>query len=217
MSAPVPSAEPKALRLIATLGIAGLLSGLALVGIYELTLPTITANRARALREAVFQVVPGASSMQKLTGDPLAVSEEGEGVFAAYDDAGDLLGYAIPSEGSGFQDKISILYGFDPGERVIVGMAVLESRETPGLGDKIYKDDAFQENFEALAVEPQVVAVKKGEKSAPNQVDCITGATISSKAVVAIINAGNERWLGALPASGNEPPAPAPQGDDDVQ
>jgi electron transport complex protein RnfG len=47
-------------------------------------------------------------------------------------------------------------------------------------------------------VDPEIVAVKKGTKTQPNQVDAITGATISSKAVVRIINEANQRWLERL-------------------
>ena len=43
-------AAPSSLRLIMTLAIAGLVSGVAIIGIYESTLPTITANKARELR-----------------------------------------------------------------------------------------------------------------------------------------------------------------------
>jgi electron transport complex protein RnfG len=80
-------------------------------------------------------------------------------------------------------------------------MAVLESRETPGLGDKIYKDADFVASFDGLAVDPEIRAVKKGKKAASNEIDAITGATISSKAVVRIMNEANARWLERLPAS----------------
>ena len=50
---------PSSIRLVLTLAIAGLISGIAIIGIYESTLPTITANKARELREAVFKVLPG--------------------------------------------------------------------------------------------------------------------------------------------------------------
>jgi electron transport complex protein RnfG len=105
---------------------------------------------------------------------------------------------AITGEGPGFQDIIGLLYGYLPDKRVIVGMEVLESRETPGLGDKIYKDADFIANFLELAIDPTIVMVKKGRKSAPNEVDAISGATISSKAVVRIINESNEKWLEKL-------------------
>ncbi|MDM8563639.1 FMN-binding protein [Candidatus Marithioploca araucensis] len=119
-------------------------------------------------------------------------------LYGGYNNQGNLIGYAIPAEGPGFQDTIRILYGYKVEQRQVVGMEVLESRETPGLGDKIYKDADFQENFVALEVEPTIVLVKKGAKSAPNEVDAITGATISSKAIVKIINKANERWLKRL-------------------
>ena len=79
---------------------------------------------------------------------------------------------------------------------------------TPGTGGKTWVQGDFDgdgdvdfADFNDLAIDPAIVAVKKGRKSAPNEVDAITGATISSKAVVRIINQGNDRWLPRL-----EPP-----------
>jgi electron transport complex protein RnfG len=71
----------------------------------------------------------------------------------------------------------------------------LESKETPGLGDKIIKDAAFLSNFEALAIQPKIIAVKNGEKTEPHQVEAITGATISSKAIVRLLHNGLDDWL----------------------
>jgi electron transport complex protein RnfG len=198
--------DPSSARLILTLSLAGFFSGLVLVGVYELTLPTITANKARELREAVFRVLPGVARMEPMawvneTLQPAeGESEESEipTVYAGYDEQDALVGYAVPGEGPGFQDTIRLLYGYQPDKRLIVGMEVLDSRETPGLGDKIFKDPAFRENFNALAVDPEVVPVKTGTKTEPNQVDTITGATISSKAVVTIINTTNQQWLSRL-------------------
>ncbi len=196
--------EPSLIKLILTLSIAGLLSGVAIVGIYEITLPTITAYKAKMLRESVFKVLPGVRKIEKLRYHEgrleASTSEENDDqmIYAGYDNEDRLIGYAITAEGAGFQDNIRILYGYLPDKRLIVGMAVLESRETPGLGDKIYKDADFQENFKQLAVEPTISLVKKGSKSAPNQVDAISGATISSKAIVKILNKANEKWVARL-------------------
>jgi electron transport complex protein RnfG len=196
--------EPSSLRLVATLGLAGLLSGLIIVSVYEATLPAIEAYKAKVLREAVFKVLPGVERMQRMVyeDDQLVASDDetkaDDALFAGYDADGTLVGYAIPTAGPGFQDIIRVLYGYLPDKRQVSGMEVLESRETPGLGDKIYKDLAFVANFDALAVDPEIVAVKKGTKTQPNQVDAITGATISSKAVVRIINEANRRWLERL-------------------
>jgi electron transport complex protein RnfG len=66
-------------------------------------------------------------------------------------------------------------------------MKVLESKETPGLGDKIFKDMDFVTGFQG--VETPIVGVKQGAATgAENEVDMITGATISSRTVIGIIN-----------------------------
>ncbi|MDY7108062.1 MAG: FMN-binding protein [Planctomycetota bacterium] len=206
--------EPGSLRLVFTLALAGMLSGLAVAGVYQITKPIIDANKARALREAVFEVVPGSAQLQRLafrdgrlvplgrdetTTDPV--------LYAGYDAEDNFLGYAIDGSGPGYQDIIHLIYGYDPQRRRVIGMQVLESRETPGLGDRIYRDEAFVAQFSSLAVEPAITVVKE-ESEAPNAVDAITGATISSKAVIEIINAANGRWLDRLPPAGAEPPAP---------
>ena len=138
------AAQPSSLRLVMTLAIAGLVSGVAIIGIYESTLPTITANKARELREAVFKVLPGVSRMQALVyrdGRIIVVPEPEKDepvVYGGYDEQGDFVGYAMPGAGPGFQDTIALLYGYLPRDKKVVGMEILESRETPGLGDKIY-------------------------------------------------------------------------------
>lgn len=204
--------EPSAIRLVLTLAVAGLVSGLAIVGAYTITKPIIDRNDAAALRRAVFKVVPGSSRLQELVYDPqgtIRARREGDGnlpgIYAAYGEDGTFRGYAIPGQGAGFQDVIKLIYGYDPAARRIIGMEVLDSRETPGLGDKIYKDEAFVANFADLAVEPPIVCVKHGQKTKAHEVDAITGATISSKAVTRIIGQANEFWLGKLPQPGQEP------------
>lgn len=206
---PAPQAGP--LRMMVTLGIAGMCSGLAIVGIFLVTQPMIERNRAEALEAAIYRVLEGAKTRVafvlregRLTPyeSPDGSLPKEEAVFAGFDQAGELVGFAVPAEGPGFQDTIKLLFGFDPERRRVVGMEVLESRETPGLGDKIIKDADFVGNFRDLAVEPEIVAVKGG-RSAENEVDAISGATISSVAVVNIINEANSRWLDLLDEAGS--------------
>ena len=201
--------DPSAARLILTLGLAGMISGLALSSVYQITDPIIQANNQRELEEAVLEVVPGAMGMQELV---LANDAEVEKtIYAAYDENDQFLGYAIEGSWAGFADKIRLIYGYDPSTKRIVGMKVLESLETPGLGDKIKKDKnpAFSAQFDNLAIEPMIVAVKD-KKDQDNEIDAITGATISSKAVVKAINEANEGWLQYLPAT---PPVREEEGD----
>jgi electron transport complex protein RnfG len=211
----VPPKEAGPAQLVLTLATSGMLSGVLLTTAYLLTLPQIEANRTAALRAAVFRVVPGTTAMQKLVprGDAFALADGSESasavaVYATYDRGGKFLGYAIPGAGPGFADTISLIYGYDPAQQRVVGMQVLESKETPGLGDRIFKDQRFVAEFQGLAVAPAITVVKNGAGSKPNEVDGITGATISSKAVVRIMNQMNEAVLAKLPPGDQAPPAP---------
>lgn len=214
----MPAREPGPARLVGTLVTAGVGSGVLLTAAFLLTLPAIERNRKAALRAAVFQVVPGTATMQKLVlrGESFAPAGDGDppqapAVYATYDPAGEFLGWAIPGAGPGFADTVTLIYGYDPTRRCVVGMRVLESRETPGLGDKIFKDLKFVAEFDALAVDPPIAVVKNGAGSKPHEVDGITGATISSKAIVKILNTANAAVLGKLPPPDRVPPAPPPE------
>lgn len=195
--------EPSPARLIGTLAIFGLISGLAIVGIYQATFTTIAANKAKALHAAIFNVLPGVKRIQGVAWrDGHLVTAKGSdlSVYAGYDAKGRFVGYAVQGAGPGFQDTIDLLYGYEPSRHEIVGMQVLDSRETPGLGDKITKDQKFLVQFTHLSVVPQVV-LRKGDASKPNEIDGITGATISSRAVVRIINNTNGLWGRRLDAA----------------
>ena len=107
----------------------------------------------------------------------------------------------------GYQDTISLLYGYSFEHQAIVGMQVLKSLETPGLGDRIASDPDFLLNFERLEVGLDSVtgkvahpieAVKHGAKTEAWQVDGITGATISSKAVAAALRDSSGEWVPIL-------------------
>jgi electron transport complex protein RnfG len=63
---------------------------------------------------------------------------------------------------------------------------VLESVETPGLGGEIVSR-AFKGQFASLEFMPEIECVK-GKKEKPNEIEAITGATISSMSVANILN-----------------------------
>lgn len=199
--------DPSSFKLIFTLGFAGFVSGLVLVGAYLFTKPIIDNNKAIALQSAIYKVIPGCNSYQTyvlsngslVNRDSLPDTDGSDAmiqptIYAGYDSLGSLAGFAIPGEEPGFQDIIKVLFGYDGLKKQIIGYEVLESKETPGLGDKIFKDNDFLVNFESLHVEPEIVAVKPGQKTADNQVVTITGATISSKAVVRLLNNAIDQW-----------------------
>lgn len=208
--------EPGPMRLVVTLVAAAVISALVLSSAFQITKPMIDANKARELRQGVLKVVPGSTALQPLVlrdGDLIPLLDEADAsadvIYGAYGPDGQFMGYAIVGSAPGFQDTIRLLYGYDPARERVIGMHVLDSRETPGLGDNIYKDADFVANFNDLAVDPQIVVVKEAPSN-DNEVDAITGATISSKAVVRIINTANAKWRPVLPEPGAEPPLEAP-------
>jgi electron transport complex protein RnfG len=195
------------LRLVATLAVAGALAGLLIVLVNLHTKPIIDAYRAEQLRLAVYEVLPGAARYRTLYRvDGALQAELPEGAKAAdfrqayvgYDEAGEMLGVAVSRGESGFQDIVLVIFGFEPETGVLLGMKVLESKETPGLGDKIFKDLDFVAQFFARPQTP-LLSIKAGSgKGQPGEIDAITGATISSKVVVSIINNGIAEWQPVL-------------------
>ncbi len=179
-----PVGEPKHVspaRLIGTLSGFGAVAGLLIVLAFQWAHPRITAYQARVLHEAVKEVLgdPATADSVMLPG--------GERVFAGYDQDHKLVGYAIVGAEPGFADVITVIFGYDPARKRLLGMKVLDNKETPGLGDKIVKDTLFVRGFTDAAT--PLLGVKRGAgKGAENEVDMITGATISSRAVIGIIN-----------------------------
>jgi electron transport complex protein RnfG len=193
--------EVESSRLLMTLGTAGALAGLLIVIVHQATQPSIQAYKARKLQEAVSEVLGAPARWDTLylvdgaltPEPPDAVDMSGlDTIFLGYQEDGTSVGYAISGAEPGFQDVIELIFGYDARTRKVLGMKVLASKETPGLGDKIEKDSAFATEFEGP--EAPLVGVKAGRATgAPNEIDMITGATISSRTVIRIINRRLER------------------------
>lgn len=208
-----PAADSsKMLRAMVGLGV---ICALMIVLAFEWTKPRIEQNKAAALEKAIFKVIPGMVSKQTFLLTPAntlvqagaSIDKNAEVVYAGYDQEGKLAGIAVEASGLGFADVLRVLYGYNPATEKIVGFFVLESKETPGLGDKIEKDPQFLANFAGLDValkddkatlKNPPVTVKAGMKTNPWEIDGITGATISSRAIGAIINSSTTRWVPML-------------------
>jgi len=189
----------------------GIVCGLAIVTVFQLTRPVIERKKAEALRRAIFQVLPAARSSTtfRFNGEERFEILEGEStgqplVYAGYDEDQRLIGLVVEAEGMGYQDVIRLLYGYSFAEDAIIGIRVLESRETPGLGDKIETDAEFLENFVRLDVRMTddlsriahpIEPVKHGKKEQAWQIDGITGATISSAAIADILSRSTSYWI----------------------
>ena len=196
--------KPATVPMITTLGGVAMLSGLLIVLVFQFTKPYIEENQRLATEAGIFKVIPGAVAQRKfvLTDGVLSPAPEqgmidGLVIYGGYDGDGKLLGLAARSGAQGYADIISLLYGYDPDCQCIRGIEILKMAETPGLGDKIKFDPEFLKNFIALdarlnaagdGLENDIVTVKRGTKQNDWEIDAISGATISSRAVGKALN-----------------------------
>lgn len=186
--------ESASVRLVGTLTVAGAVAGLAIALVQQWAQPRIEAWRAEVLSAAVTEVLAGADRYETLflaedglTRAPAGDTAQLDRVYVGFR-AGVPVGVAMVGEGGGFQDVIRVIFGYDPGSHEVIGMQVLESKETPGLGDKIHHDSAFIDEFGGVGT--PLVGLRAGRESGTvGEVTMITGATISSRAIIDIINA----------------------------
>lgn len=192
-------ADVPAWKLVLTLAVAGSLAGLLLVFVDQATREQIHENRRAALREAVGEVLGAPARVVSFRVSDAGLEPEEKAnyevdterldrVFAGYADVEgkQLIGFALAYQRTGFQDAIRLIFGYDPRTKKILGIKVLEHKETPGLGDKVEKEPFLGP---IRGQELDLVAVKPGKGSGgKHEVDTITGATISSGWVVKIIN-----------------------------
>ncbi len=213
MPLPTPVVETSAWSMYRAIVGIGLGCALLIVSVYQATAARIADNEARALAQAVAAVLPDAKTLMPVTlasDGTLEAAADGADplpVFLGYDGSGRLVGAAVTAAGMGYQDTIRVLYAYGFDQQAIVGLRVLESRETPGLGDKIETDPAFQRNFAGLDVTLSedgssllrpIETVPAGAKVAAWQIDAITGATVSSQAIGDMLNRSAQRWVPAL-------------------
>ena len=209
-SAPAAAATPPATakapevsswKLLATLAIAGAAAGLLVVAVYKATLPTIEKYAAAKEASAVREVLKAPARWDTLylqngalTKSPAAGADRKElpKAYVGFDAAGRKLGAAVTAQEPGFQEEVLLMIGFEPASGTIIAYKVLDQKETPGLGDKIERDSSFGAQFAGRIV--PLKAVKARNATDPSQVQAITGATISSRAVIRIINHAVERW-----------------------
>jgi electron transport complex protein RnfG len=213
---PAPQMTPTG-TIVLSLGLVAALCGLIIVGAYEGSLPAVKENRRIALERAIYKVIPGAKQVVSYlavskteivpAGDSESVPPGAVRFHAAYDDNKQLIGIAAEGAGKGYADTVRIMFGYSPKCQCVTAIGVISMRETPGIGDKILFDQDFLANFKELdvhlngelsALANEVKTVKHGSKTNPWQIDAISGATITSRAVGKAINDSAQALLPRL-------------------
>ncbi len=188
-------------RLLATLALAGAASGALVASVYRITLPAIQLYAGRQVEQAVREVLKAPvrwDTLYLVNGALVAIPPEGVDkgelpkAYVGRDAAGNRIGVAVTAQEPGFQEELSLMIGFDPESGSLTGIKVLGQKETPGLGDKIETDSAFGNQFPGRVVPLRRVKARSGGDR--SEVQTITGATISSRAVIRIVNNAVARW-----------------------
>jgi len=155
----------------------------------------IEQNQQDKLYSLMRQLITTADDFEKLG------LEEKLTVFRALDSNGGVSGFAFIAAGAGFADKIELVIAVDKNFEKFFGFKVLASNETPGFGSRI-SEDFFAGQFTG-APAGDLELVKSGN---PEEIDsrivAISGATVSSEAVVEIFNEYIDKVKKQLQAKG---------------
>ena len=161
------------LRLAVTLLAITALVSAALAGVNAITKDRIAQIKVQKTLDAMAMVLPGVTGLEEmpLSGDT--------GIIAAVYASGD--SYAVQVTPAGFGGGVTMMVGITGGE--VQGISVISHAETPGLGaiaaDSGPKGESFRAQFQGLS----------GTLAVGQQINAITGATITSKAVTEGVNA----------------------------
>jgi len=151
----------------------------------------IEQNKAEKLRGLMANLISDANSFEIAIKDASLPGDKGRmvktNIYKALDKQGNCLGFSFVAVGAGFADKIELVVATDDACEKLLGFNVLSSNETPGFGDNM-KNDSFRSQFkDAPAGELSLVKIGDSGKI-DNEIVTITGATITSTAVINIFN-----------------------------
>ena len=173
-----------------------LIAGLLLGAVYGITKEPIRKENQKAKEEAYKAVFADADAFEdvKIDEDKVAKALDEKGLDATINEAmkvldksGQQIGYVLTvTDHEGYGGDIQFAMGVQS-DGTLNGISFLSISETAGLGMKA-KEDAFRKQFEGKKTD-QIVYTKNGAK-ADNEIDALSGATITTNAVTNGVNAG---------------------------
>ncbi len=146
--------------------------------VYDITKEPIEKQRAETKATALKEILSQADEFKEIKDMAEPITELYEGLSS-----GNLVGYIIGVSPKGYADSIDLLVGIDTNGDII-GINIVRMNETPGLGTEANKPK-FKEQFAGKSDE---LIVTKNPPKAENEIEAITGATITSKAITDGVN-----------------------------
>lgn len=172
-----------------------LVSGLLLGFVYELTKEPIAQQEELAKDSAYAEVFPEADSFNPLPDVSDAASYMAENGYAvqevneiaeALDASGNVIGHVFNvTTPEGYGGDIQLTVGVQS-DKTILGISFLAISETAGLGMNA-DTDAWKAQFKGIQADE--ITYSKSGKSAPNEIDAVSSATFTTKAVTGAVNA----------------------------
>ncbi|MGM0470984.1 MAG: RnfABCDGE type electron transport complex subunit G [Bacillota bacterium] len=178
--------EDSSIKMVSVLTVIMICSAIVLTFTFSYTKPKIEAYKANQTKQAILEVLPGATEYETM-------EEDGLELYKGFDENGDLVGTAFETEGVGFQGVIKMMIGFDLKNDKVLAVKILDHQETPGLGARI-TEPWFEDQFQDKNFSDQFEAQK--------DVESIAGATISSQAVSDIIEEAANKVQSSVSSGG---------------
>ena len=165
------------IRLSGMLCLITLVAALLLAGVNSLTEERIAQASEKASQEAMQAIIPEATEFEPLS----------DSVYEAKN-AGKTIGFAVSVAPRGFGGAISMMVGISA-DGTVYGIEILENSETPGLGAKAAGED-FKNQFKGKDADLSVV---KTPTNSSAEIQAITGATITSRAVAEGVKTASQK------------------------
>ena len=171
-----------------------LIAGLVLGFVYELTKDPIRLQQEKAIQEACRAVFTQAASFEETayTAGAVLTAELNEAgveigtVYDALDASGTHLGYVVETTTSeGYAGEITLYMGVTD-EGTLNGISILTIGETPGLGMRA--EEVLVPQFENVPA--TIFTYTKNGSTMESEIDAISGATVTTKAIVNAVNSG---------------------------
>ncbi len=165
--------------------------GLLIAVTYASWKPRIDQNEKDKLSSLMSALITDADSFHPAIKNADIISSKGKilktDIYKAIDTNNQTIGFAFIAVGPGFADKIKLVIAVDSNCENIFGFKVLASNETPGFGSKI-TEDYYANQFELAPVAKLQLSKTGIPEKIDSQIVAISGATVTSDAVVKIFN-----------------------------
>ena len=175
--------------------LASVLTG-ALLAVEGLTKPIITRNEELKIKRSVMEAlgVPYAEGTLETSFETSIrpVTQDGRTFYLTADGA---VAFAIV--GSGLWGPIRGVLAVEPDGATVKGITIVHQEETPGLGSRIADED-YLHALRAKRLLPELAIAAQGQAAGENEIDGITGATLSCQAFVRMLNSEAAVYLPAI-------------------